>query len=353
MISFVWSDELPLYSGRGGTETCTIGHVRELNNRGIPARIISIGLGKDDGREFHKDIPFLDIESADKLAELDDTIIYINIPHAIRTKHQSYVFLHCPPSTVNVSRSEFKKKVGNSQVITNSRYHRSVWADYLGVSINSVRVVYPFADPHFAAVKRAHLKKDKVRVLYAGRLFHEKGIYTFLEALHHKILRQGYTFTVTTAGNQTEDGRIIEKMVRCNPWVKVVKARHTPADMARLYARYDIVAMPSNNFYWHEAFGMVSVEAQHAGCRVVASNSAGLPETNCGELLLFEPGNSFALAKAIAMAAKAGPVSKTQRKQALKHFTRAESVDALLDVIRPQALIKKARSPRTVVTLRV
>lgn len=46
MISFVWSDELPLFAGRGGTESFTIGHIRELVKRGIPARVVSLGLGE-------------------------------------------------------------------------------------------------------------------------------------------------------------------------------------------------------------------------------------------------------------------------------------------------------------------
>ena len=50
MISFVWSDTHPMFAGRGGTESFTIGHVRELVERGIPARVITLGLGKNDGR---------------------------------------------------------------------------------------------------------------------------------------------------------------------------------------------------------------------------------------------------------------------------------------------------------------
>lgn len=204
----------------------------------------------------------------------------------------------------------------------------------LDVPLDKIHVVYPFADPHFAAVKRVKLKANKTRVLYAGRLIHDKGIYTLLEALHHDILQDGnYSFAVTNAGNQTMHGAVIEHLLRRHPWVRVLAARHTPADMARLFARYDIVVVPSNNKFWHEAFGMVSVEAQHSGCRVVASAADGLPETNCGDLILFEPGNSLALAQAIVQARKAGPVKGAQRQQAAKHFGRAESVDALLTIL--------------------
>lgn len=333
MISFVWSDELPLYSGRGGTETFTIGHVHELAERGIASRIITLGLGEDDGRQFHPEVEFINLDSPEQLSELDDTLVYVNFPFKVPTKKPSFVIFHYPPLDRRNRIVNYKKMLGDSKIISNSRFMRGVWADYLDVNPNDISIVYPFADPVFAAVKRPKKKLKKTRVLFAGRLIPDKGIYLFLEALHHNVLAEGYEFTVTTAGNQTETGKVIEKLLRHHPMVRVVQAKHTPAEMAKLYARYDIVAVPSNHQYWHEAFGMVSVEAQHSGCRVIASNADGLPETNCGELMLFKPGNSYDLAIKIAKAAKIGPLLAEQRADSVTHFTRASSVDMLLKII--------------------
>ena len=36
--------------------------------------------------------------------------------------------------------------------------------------------------------------------------------------------------------------------------------------MAALMARHDIAVMPSNSQYWHETFGIVSIEAQQVTC---------------------------------------------------------------------------------------
>jgi glycosyltransferase involved in cell wall biosynthesis len=336
MISFVWSDKLPVYSGRGGTESYTIGQIRELNSRGIPARLITIGLGKEDGRQYFPDVEFCDLETPEQLSDLDDTIVYVTIPHAVPTRHHSYVIIHCPPTDVRIRPADLPRAIAGSTLITNSRFMRSLWAEYLNLPLDKIHIVYPFADPYFSTVKRPKLKTPKTRVLFAGRLIHEKGVYTLLEALHHDILRDDFSFAVTNAGNQTEHGKVIEHILHRHPWVRVLAARHSPAEMARLFARYDIVVVPSNHRFWHEAFGMVSVEAQHAGCRVVASGADGLPETNCGELLLFEPGNSYALAKAIKRARDAGPITPALRRQACKHFTRAESVDALLAILQSQ-----------------
>jgi D-inositol-3-phosphate glycosyltransferase len=106
----------------------------------------------------------------------------------------------------------------------------------------------------------------------------------------------------------------------------------TPAAMAALMARHDIVVMPSNSQYWHETFGIVSIEAQHSGCRVVASDDGGLPETDCGGVVLVPPDNAEALAWGIIQAVDSGTVSPAARHDAGSKFTVAQSVDALLDV---------------------
>src|SRR5690606_17314816 len=57
VISFVWSPGIPLPAGTGGSENYTVGQVRELNRRGVDARVVTIGLGTADGRAEFDDIP--------------------------------------------------------------------------------------------------------------------------------------------------------------------------------------------------------------------------------------------------------------------------------------------------------
>ena len=106
----------------------------------------------------------------------------------------------------------------------------------------------------------------------------------------------------------------------------------TPARMAALMAGHDIVVMPSNSQYWHETFGIVSIEAQHAGCRVIASDDGGLPETDCGGVVLVRPDNAEALAWGIREAVDNGPLSTATRQGAGMRFTVGQSVDTLLKV---------------------
>jgi len=100
--------------------------------------------------------------------------------------------------------------------------------------------------------------------------------------------------------------------------------------MAQLLAQSDILLMPS---VFAEPFGMLSVEAQHAGCRVVASNVGGLPETNCGLLTLIEPRDPAALLHGIEQAVALGQVTKKEREHAADLFTLGTSVDGMLKAL--------------------
>jgi hypothetical protein len=49
-------------------------------------------------------------------------------------------------------------------------------AAYLDVDVSTISVVYPFAEPCFAAQPRPRNETGRIRVLFAGRLSPEKGI---------------------------------------------------------------------------------------------------------------------------------------------------------------------------------
>ena len=88
-----------------------------------------------------------------------------------------------------------------------------------------------------------------------------------------------------------------------------------------------------------EPFGMLSIEAQHAGCRVVASNIGGLPETNCGLLTLVEPRDPQALLTGIEQAVALGTATAKERKKASEMFTLNQSASELLSVLRIQPTV--------------
>jgi D-inositol-3-phosphate glycosyltransferase len=335
MINFIWSPGNRLPAGTGGSENYTVGQVRELTRRGMAAQVITIGLGKDDGRIEFGDIPFKALASLEDIAELTGTVIFVNEPHVVETSEMAFIILHNPPPLREKWRAFATIGTAERGLIATSKYAASLWAEYLPISRDAIQVAYPFAEPCFALETRVPNGEDTMRVLFAGRLSPEKGIYTLLEMLHVDTIVENrqLTFTVTTAGSDKPQGQIIETLVNSHPNIQVIGARKTPKAMAGLMAAHDIVVMPSNSQYWHETFGIVSVEAQHSGCWVVASDDGGLPETDCGGLILVKPDDPEALANGIGQALAMGPRSQRERSESSLLFTVGQSVDNLLDVL--------------------
>jgi D-inositol-3-phosphate glycosyltransferase len=332
MISFVWSAKQPFLAGRGGSENYTAGQIRELMRRGIPTRILTLGFGEDDGRADWPDIQFKALESKEELSELDDTIIYVTYPLDVPTQKQSYVILHCPQQRLDPPLKI--EALADKFVITTSHFASRLWGRTLHVRPGKIPTAYPFAEDCFRNVERPEHSAAKTKILFAGRLLPDKGIYTLLAALHMDNLKHvDYEITVTEAAGETEDGQIILKLLKAHPKITVVPARKSPEQMAQLMAQHDIVVVPSTNSFWQEIFGILSVEAQHAGCRVVASNGGGLPETDCGGLLLVKPDDPAALANGLAKAALLGPLTAAERLYAGTKFTLEASVNTLLDII--------------------
>ena len=337
MISFVWPPRTKLPAGTGGSENYTIGQVRELIRRGIPAQVVTIGLGIHDGRNEFVDIPFLSLSSQAELSTLDGTVVFINEAASVKTKTPAFVLMHIPPPLREKGRASVIKAIKGRTLIVPSQYAAQLWSKYVPRDLASVHIAYPFAEPCFATQARNLNNTKEVRILFAGRLSAQKGIYTFLEALHMDLFVQNpnLSFTVTTAGSDKPEGKIIHALVDAHPEVTVIAARKTPAAMAELMSVHDVVVMPSNSQYWHETFGIVSIEAQHSGCWVVASDDGGLPETNAGGVILVTPDDAEALAQGVMKAIANGPLPDEIRRKAANLFTVEQSVDNLLTVLFP------------------
>lgn len=335
----MWSPGERLLAGTGGTQNYTAGHVRELNRRGIAAQVVTVGVGDADGRDGFTDVPFRSLPTAAAVGRLDGVVVFTTAFPAVAMARPAYQVLHVPPPVRAGDRRQMAAQTADRRLIVTSRFAARLWADFLDVDAATFAVVYPYAESCFGSVERPVADSGEVRVLYAGRLTPEKGIYTLLEMIHADLVADllahdaRVTFTVTTAGSDKPHGRMLRRMLSHHPGVRLVPASTTSASMAATMADHDVVLMPSNSQYWHETFGIVSIEAQHAGSRVVASDDGGLPETDCGAISLVTPDDAVALARGIGEAVARGPVPAAQRRAAARLFTVGRSVDALLDVL--------------------
>ena len=329
MISFVWPSGAPMLAGTGGSETYTAGHVRELLRRGIRAQVVTVGHGTKDGRKDFTDIPFVALKDQTEISELAGMVVFVNRPYPAPTRQKAAIILHCVTSGWS-DRGLGKKDIGDMTLIATSVYSGQQWALFLDIPYSRMHIALPFADPIFGNAKRSKPAK-KTRILYAGRLHPEKGIYTVLEMMHEKeMLHNGYVTSLVAAGQHVESGQTIARMLRGYPYAKLIPAARTVQAMAQLLTQSDILLMPS---VYAEPFGMLSIEAQHAGCRVVASNIGGLPETNCGLLTLVEPRSPRALVTGIEQAVALGQATKHERTLAKDSFSLDSSVDNLLQAL--------------------
>ena len=325
MISFIWPPGEPMVAGTGGSETFTAGHVRELLRRGIQAQVVTVQQSRHD----FNDLPFLTLDNPAKIAELPGTVVFVNRTYPVKTRNKAAVILHCVTPDAD-QREACKAQVAGKTIIATSIYNGQQWALYLDLPYSRMHIVLPFADPIYGNVVRSKPAK-KIRILYAGRLHPEKGIYTVLEMMHEKeMVHNGYTTSIVVAGQHVKEGKTIARMLSGYPYARLIQPQKTVPTMAKLLAQTDILLMPS---VYAEPFGMLSIEAQHAGCRVVASNIGGLPETNCGQLTLVESRNPRALVTGIEQAVALGQATKKERTTAKNNFTLTKSVDALLTAL--------------------
>jgi len=335
MISFVWAPGALMVAGAGGSETYTAGHVRELLRRGIAAQVVTVGHGTRDGRKDFPGVPFLALANQDQISDLPGTVIFVERAYPVKTRNKAAIIFHSilPPLHERAAR---RADVIDKTIIATSIYNGQQWAVFLNIPYSRLHIVLPFADPIFGNVVRPKPTR-KTRVTFAGRLHPDKGIYTLLEMMHRpEMQHNGYVVNLVTAGQHVEIGQDIARMLKGYPYAKLLPPQKTIMSMAELLTRSDILLMPS---VFAEPFGMLSIEAQHAGCRVVASNIGGLPETNCGLLTLVEPRDPQALLTGIEQAVALGTATAKERKKASEMFTLNQSASELLSVLRIQPTV--------------
>ncbi len=324
-----------MLAGAGGSETYTAGHVRELIRRGINAQVVTVGHGTNDGRTDFPDIPFLALETQEQISDLPGTVIFVERAYPVKTRNKAAIIFHSilPPLSERAAR---RADIIDKIIIATSIYNGQQYAVYLNIPYSRLHIVLPFADPIFGNVVRPK-PTQKTRITYAGRLHPDKGIYTLLEMMHKPEMQQnGYNVNLVMAGQHVQVGRDIARMLQGYPYAKLLPPQKTIPSMAQLLARTDVLILPS---VFAEPFGMLSIEGQHAGCRVVASNIGGLPETNCGLLTLIDPRNPQALMTGIEQAVALGLATGKERKKASEMFTLNQSASELLRALHIQPTV--------------
>ena len=175
-----------------------------------------------------------------------------------------------------------------------------------GIPIENARVIHTGLDPQpYLEVQKDHQPSDKkqtLNLLYAGRIYPEKGVDTAINALEKLVVGQGLrNIKLSIVGSGSEDyenflHQLVDK-AGLNNYVSF--SRHVPAEkMPQLLQNFDVLLAPS---IWQEPFSRIVLEGMISGLVVIATRTGGTPEIiKDGENgLLFAPGDAENLTQKI------------------------------------------------------
>jgi glycogen synthase len=170
--------------------------------------------------------------------------------------------------------------------------------DRIAIVPNGVEAARWSATAAAKARTRAGIDGDGPLLVFAGRLVHEKGVQTLLQALRTlrdtapriRLAVAGTGVHETTLRKQARQLRI----ARAVNWLGFVPEAELPA----LFGAADIAVVPS----LYEPFGIVALEAAVAGTALVVADTGGLRDLAAAGVAAasFPAGNAGALADAVA-----------------------------------------------------
>ena len=175
-----------------------------------------------------------------------------------------------------------------------------------GIPIENARVIYTGLDSkQYLTVQQDHAashKTEDLNLLYAGRIYPEKGVDTAIYALETLVFgRKVRNIKLSVVGSGSPDYQnflyhLVDK-TGLNDYVSF--SRHIPAEeMPQLLQNFDVLLVPS---IWQEPFSRMVLEGMISGLVVIATATGGTTEIiKDGENgLLFAPGDAEDLAQKI------------------------------------------------------
>ncbi len=158
------------------------------------------------------------------------------------------------------------------------------------------------------------LPKDRILVLFVGRLDVGKNIHTLVDAIA-TLRAEGVPLHLITAGVGPAEADIRRKLGPAATIAGYVQ----PCELARLYASVDMVALSSEV----EIRSMVGVEAMASGCPVLVSKKSGVAELfdDTPAMRVVDSG-AAAWAEALRQTAACAPMRAGMRAAALDYSRR-------------------------------
>lgn len=209
-----------------------------------------------------------------------------------------------------------------------------------GVPVSQARIIHTGLDVNnylsSGEQPSADFEGQTLNLLYAGRIYPEKGIDTVIEAMIKLVCGQGrreIKLSLAGSGSVEYENHLRQRVSQAGindnvfflGWVP-------PTEMPDLLHKFDSLVLPST---WPEPFSRAILEGMISGLVVVAARTGGTPEVIVdGENgLLFTPNDSEELANKIAHLID-DPESRNQmmhsgRQTILERFTMTRMMDEI------------------------
>jgi colanic acid/amylovoran biosynthesis glycosyltransferase len=186
-------------------------------------------------------------------------------------------------------------KFSRMPVITNSEFLAKTLSTSYSSDIRKFRILHKGIEKGLLSMNREALYKSKIQnsLLFIKTNFKLAG----LDVLAKAIQNFNAPVKLTIAGPPAEYHQEIKSMFANQKVELVVLGHQSQQEIFSLMQSHQIFCLPA----YKEAFGVSILEALACGCKVVASNTGGIPEAlgkgNWGRM--FEPGNALALQKCL------------------------------------------------------
>jgi alpha-1,6-mannosyltransferase len=180
-------------------------------------------------------------------------------------------------------------------------------------------------------LRELKLGPEVMLLLYVGRLAREKNIHQLFAMMDHLSSAEGqYHLVLVGDGDLREYVRLQTSKRPDATWLSYCRSQER---LAELYSAADLFVHGGTG----ETFGLVSLEAQACGTRVLAVQGGGLEQTLEGEqpLIMAADANGRSLAAAVSFIRKLkeGEEHRIQRRQrVLAHFSWRKTFRELLSL---------------------
>jgi glycosyltransferase involved in cell wall biosynthesis len=199
----------------------------------------------------------------------------------------------------------------------------------------------PYADDVFVRIDGMERSRELV---FVGRLVSDKGVNVLIDALG-VLAERGQRVGLTVIGDGPELPALRRQVDALGITSQVHFAgRRTGADLVAALNEHRVLVVPS---VWQEPFGVVALEAMACGCVPLVSRSGGLPDAAGAAGVVFQPGDSQALAQAIEELLDDLALLNRLRTAGTTHLARHTRDRVARDYLQVMANAYRSRTPQS------